>query len=124
MNWNYFESDEAYEAAEQYWKNLFFSLMHEGDTYDWVTPYYNNQLADGTRMRDGNPIFSAVSRSSGRSIRIVIESDLEYADLTYWVDQKNGKNELVVVCGWTLPQLSKAEEVLGSWLGGGKHGGF
>ncbi|MGG4092320.1 MULTISPECIES: hypothetical protein [Paenibacillus] len=40
MNWNYSESDEAYEAIERYWNRLFVKILGVHDADDWITPYY------------------------------------------------------------------------------------
>lgn len=121
MNWIYPASDEAFEAIEQYWKSLFINILNANDVNDWITPYYNNQLADGTWLRDGNPIFSAKSRTSGRSLRIVLEPFEEFAELRHWVDESDridAKMELVIVCAWTEQQVAKAEEIMAAWLCG------
>ncbi|GIO96922.1 hypothetical protein J14TS5_20080 [Paenibacillus lautus] len=116
MNWNYSASDEAYEAMERYWKRLFVNMLGVHDADDWITPYYKHQFADGTPMRDANPIFSAFSRTSGRSVRIILEPMEEFDELRHWVDENEGKKELVIVSASTELQVVKAGEILEAWL--------
>jgi len=56
------EDEQAYAQAEQHWKVLFDSMTEALGLTHYA--YMINAFADGTPIRDGNPIFTAYSSPS------------------------------------------------------------
>ena len=75
-----------------------------------------NILADGTREREGNPIFWALCEGIRRSVRIIQTSpDQDYLDLSAWLSTFGGDenntpfDELVIHCA---PSVEMEEFVI------------
>ncbi len=64
---------------------------------------------------DANPIFSAKSKSSNKSIKIIQELPDDFDGVESWIDT-NGKNEMVVICSLSRVNLKKVEEIIVSWI--------
>jgi hypothetical protein len=68
-----FLSDEiAYDQAERFWADLWARVLREaGEEGRWRSPWLNTTCVDGTRIRDGDPIFSAIRNDGARAVRVV-----------------------------------------------------
>ena len=101
---NFLKHDEEYEASVRFWINPWdrvdeFNRKSFGWTYPWVG-------TGSPLIKDGNPIFSAISPGLRRGVRIIqaepIDSEL---DIQVWLDRFGGDvtdptsvHELVIAC--------------------------
>jgi hypothetical protein len=73
---------------------------------------------------DGNPIFTALSRSLGRGVRIIQEEPGDgQVDLDWWLDYAFGDRddpeavrELVVACCPSRENVAQVERLLKEWI--------
>ncbi|PHN01669.1 hypothetical protein [Flavilitoribacter nigricans] len=81
---DFLENKREYNLAQAFWNRLLTSLLREyGYTY---TPYIN-QMQNGEKEYDGNPIFSAFIPEIERAIRIIqVSPDEEGDDISAWID--------------------------------------
>ena len=64
---------------------------------------------------DGNPIFSAKSKQTGRIIRI-IQTNCDEDVLEVWEDTFDGNEELVIYLTWSTKNVDKARSFIDDWL--------
>ncbi|WP_442789534.1 hypothetical protein [Paenibacillus sp. CAA11] len=107
--------EQAYSELENTFVSAFINLLMEGDQSDWVIPYYQTCFANGTRVRDANPIFSAKSISSGKSVRIILEPLESLEGVEHWLDA-NEKNELVLVCSLSKSHAETVRSLILEWV--------
>jgi hypothetical protein len=93
-----------------------------GQCDDWKSPWVNTTFADGSRCRDGNPIFSAVSSERRLGVRVIQQ---EFSDdpreLSFWTDtfgngDSHAVRELVVSCVLTQVTLNNVFDLLSQWI--------
>ena len=123
-----FLSDESqYHKASAYWAAVWERIdLPEKRALGWRTPWLNASFADGSPVRDGNPIFSAWSARERKAIRVIQHEPVTEAqeiDLRYWIDTFGGGagepgaiRELVIVCALTEAASRKAEALMGAWI--------
>ncbi|WP_244967860.1 hypothetical protein [Xenorhabdus budapestensis] len=111
---NYLNDEQIYCELEQYWNSLFFNMIN-GSGDEWIVPYYNTSYNNGLKFMDANPIFSAKSKITDKSIKIIQEPLEELDSIQYWVDS-NGKNELVIICSFSEKNLSDVKKLIKKWL--------
>ena len=100
-----FEQDrDVYLQATQFWRDLWDSLQPHSMA-DWQTPWFTTP-AEG--LQDGNPIFTAVSPSTRRGLRIIqFDRTEEQPPLRFWTNWFGGRaqpdavEELVIACTLT-----------------------
>ena len=84
------------------------------------------EFANGTPMRDGNPIFSAVSPTLRRAVRIIQhEPSSDELELEHWLDTFQGDepiSELVISCALSEQVQEKAAGLIRSWIAAGRVG--
>ncbi|WP_342418655.1 hypothetical protein [Paenibacillus sp. FSL H8-0168] len=108
-------NEQSYSELEEYWVHVFLNLLKEQDKEKWIIPYYNTSFSNGQKIMDMNPIFSAKSKTSHKSIRIIQEAVNEEDDVEYWIDT-NQKNELVMVCSLSKQHVQKVKEIIERWI--------
>lgn len=119
---DYLESNQTYIALEKFWINFFFSILASLnlEKSEWITPYYNTTFSNGEKFMDGNPIFSAKSAKTEKTIRIVQEEYLGHEEFSSWIDfsleDEEFKNELVIVCVLSEASLEKTKKEVTNWL--------
>ncbi|MBD1229460.1 hypothetical protein IQ211_17875 [Xenorhabdus griffiniae] len=111
---NYLNDEQVYCELEKYWDSLFLSIINDRRS-EWIIPYYNTHYSNGMKFMDANPIFSAKSKLTDKSIKIIQEPLEELDSVRYWVDS-NGKNELVVICSFSEENLSNVKRIINEWL--------
>ena len=81
---DFLENKRVYNLAQGAWKRLLNKVLKDfGYTY---TPYLN-ELQNGKKEYDGNPIFNAYIPEIKRAIRIIQVSPKEEGDdISAWVD--------------------------------------
>ena len=118
---DFLENKRAYNLAQASWNRLLSSLLREyGYTY---TPYIN-QMQNGEKEYDGNPIFSAFIPEIERAIRIIqVSPDEEGDDISAWIDDielgKKDKTkktkELVLDLKLSKEARMLAKDLIGKW---------
>lgn len=69
---NFLKNESDYRSAEKFWAELWVKvLVATGNLRRWNSPWLNTTCVDGTRLRDGNPIFSAIREDEGRAVTII-----------------------------------------------------
>lgn len=122
---DFLDSPSSYQKAEQYWKDLWIKINPLQRHIDkWVEPWmYTNSES----IKDGNPIFSAVSRKLHRGVRIIqFPSEDNCEDLYYWFDTFGGGlkdaesiHELVIACILSNKTSEIVVELVKSWMTNG-----
>jgi hypothetical protein len=119
---DFLKDARRYRQAERYWRGLWDQLVSElGVTEQWRTPWL------GAPLRDGDPMFSAVSPALRRGVHIIQhEPTVEGLELEAWVDRfgEQGKDEvieqLVISCALSEEAAARAGQLMRSWIRSGK----
>ena len=119
-----FLNDPAqYEASERYWLDLWNEVVASTGMVDgWKTIW----LGTGSpSIKDGNPIFSAVSPALKRGILVVQQEPLDPGlDFQYWLDTFGGPpeaeavDELVISCVLSVEAARLARSAMIDWVSG------
>jgi hypothetical protein len=124
---NFLLNPAEYAQAEALWvKRWKERREYARDRDEWKAPWLSTAFANGTPFGDGNPIFSAVSPSRLRGIRVIqLEPSADSRDLCFWLDvfDKDGPekiDELVISCVLTSETLSDAMDMMSQWMDEGK----
>jgi hypothetical protein len=115
---DFLENKSSYLLLEQYWIDLFNSILSErhDSLEEWIIPYYNTVYKNGEKFMDGNPIFSAKSKSTNKIIRIIQKIyDDEYT-LNYWVERD--KKEIVIVLVFCEENINRIKCIINDWIDG------
>jgi hypothetical protein len=124
-----FLADAAeYEAAQARWRGLWDRIIAtEKPEAEWKVPWFASKFADGTPMRDGNPIFSAVSPTLQRGVRILQhEPTSDQLELDYWLDtfgSDQAVSELVISCALSEQAEQRAADLIRPWIRSGRVSG-
>src|SRR6266851_4103413 len=124
-----FLADAAeYESAQARWRQLWDKLIAtEKLEAEWKVPWFASEFVHGTPMRDGNPIFSAVSPTLRRGVRILQhEPTTDQLELDYWLDTFGSDEpiyELVISCALSDQAEQRAADLIRSWITLGSLGG-
>jgi hypothetical protein len=103
---NFLEDTEIYAEAESFWTNYIHEILAENAS-DWQPNFYTTFYRNGTKMRDGNPIFSTVNRKEHKIIRVIqhdykkarMGQNIEANLIGIWVqDSLDAYKELVINC--------------------------
>lgn len=121
---HFLESRTDYHRARHFWRSLTAGmLVVEGLNPDEWTEAYTWHFADGTEMRDGNPIYSLQDSTGVKRIRIIQQdpNDDDSIDMRAWVDEnlideRTPKSELVVMCKLNVTNLEKTITLIRRWL--------
>ena len=119
-----FLNDPAqYEQAESIWQHRWESLIHQlGQSAIWQSPWINTKANDGTLLRDGNPIFSAVSPSRRLGVRVIqMEPADDPCEWSAWTDtfakgDPEEIKELVIDCVLSDESLRQAFDLMRMWI--------
>jgi len=116
---DFLENKRVYNLAQGAWKRLLNKVLKDfGYTY---TPYLN-ELQNGKKEYDGNPIFNAYIPEIKRAIRIIQVSPKEEGDdISAWVDdialsQSKHTKELVLDLKLSKKVKKIAEKLIGEWI--------
>jgi hypothetical protein len=119
-----------YTQAQNHWNDVWSALISRlGQRFKWETPWLNTTFADGTPCQDGNPIFSAVSKSRKLGVRVIQLSPPSTTpsgpppgdELSVWTDTFDDPRfgmitELVLACVLTERTVSEAVDLLDQWV--------
>lgn len=116
---DFLENKRTYNLAQGAWKRLLNKVLKDsGYTH---SPYLN-ELQNGKKEYDGNPIFNAYIPEIKRAIRIIQVSPKEEGDdISAWVDdielQKTiNTKELVLDLKLSKKAKKLAEKLIGEWI--------
>jgi hypothetical protein len=112
-----------YAQTIAFWRELWESINPELRA-DWVTPWL---ASVPEALQDGNPIFSAISRSQHRALRII---QLDPADngepLQSWIDwfgqmsDAEAVHEFVIACTLSQDVVPVIKGMIESWVARGR----
>lgn len=120
----HFLSDpREYEQAESLWRERWDDLLRRvGQERLWEAPWAKTCFVNGTAVRDGNPIFSAVSPRRKLALRVIQLEPLDNPrEFSVWTDtfaegSPESVKELVISCVVTAETLSEAVELMRQWI--------
>jgi len=129
LNKTFLVDAAEYEAAQARWHQLWDRLTTAAHVQaEWHVPWFTPEFVNGTPMRDGNPIFSAVSPNQRRGVRIIQhEPTAGQLELDYWLDtfaSEEPVSELVISCALSAEAEQKVSELLHAWITTGCVAGY
>ncbi len=120
----FLEDHDHYEQSEQYWRTLWSEVVSEvGGGNKWQTPWMGT---GAPHIKDGNPIFSAISPVLRRGVRVIqLEPYGSGLDFQFWfedtepnpLDSENVR-ELVIACVLSDLAGACARKYLEPWVAG------
>lgn len=119
---DFLKNTQQYQHAERYWEDLWERLVAQtGAAEKWEHPWL------GAPLRDGDPIFSAVSSTLGRGVHVIQhEPTSDGLELVWWLDKFGEEGidpmieQLVISCALSQEAAAKAYELIWSWVTRGK----
>ncbi|REJ98519.1 MAG: hypothetical protein DWQ35_00515 [Planctomycetota bacterium] len=120
----FLDDAEEYHNAEVFWDDAFRQIV---DRYskirDWQ-PWLTTCFADGTPFADGNPIYSLISTSTGKGVRVIQlppeSSDVQITAFRKTFGGKRGESdtveELVIHCELSEESAVIAKRLLIEWV--------
>jgi hypothetical protein len=121
---NFLDDPLQYQKSEEYWNEVWRDVVGTTSAFDdWQTPW----LGTGSpAIKDGNPIFSAISPAMRRGIRIVQQEPIDSGlDFQVWLDTFGGSptdpesiNELVIACVLSDAAIFHARMSMMTWVAG------
>lgn len=119
-----FLSDESeYARAEAFWAQQVWAKIPEGDRMlgGWRPNWFPPQPP-----KDGNPIFSAVSETQHKGVRVIqYEPAADALEFDFWLDSFGGEptapgaiRELVIACALSMESARKARDLMSTWVSG------
>ena len=114
---DFLENMNTYIALEQFWIQLFYSELNKQgiSSDDWIIPFYNTYFNNQEKEMDGNPIFSAKSKRTGKIIKIIQTND-DSNIVGTWNDKFDGNEEFVIFLTWSSENIEKTKFFIGNWL--------
>ncbi|MGE4195959.1 MAG: hypothetical protein AB7G11_02390 [Phycisphaerales bacterium] len=119
---DFLTNEHAYRQSEKAWRAVWDRVDPVARQRDgWRAPRLGTGHPD---ILDGNPIFSAVSDSRRRGVRVIQrEPDPKDSDLVYWISAFSGEEsdpkgitELVIDCALSDEALNEAVSMLDTWV--------
>ena len=109
----YLNDTECYIALEKNLNTFFRKSLVDVkiDSSGMIYPFYATRYSNGQPFLDGNPIFSVKDQLSGRSLRVILDEDIN--ELTTFQDKEGGK-ELVIVA--SIKSLAAIKRKITEWL--------
>jgi len=122
----FLEDHRVYHAARAFWFRQIKQMLPNQDS---LVSYLSERFENGKLFYDGNPIFNAINRRTGKAVRIVQESPREFEKFYASFNSEslhqieiNGRQqfilEKVIVLTLTRESLEKSKEELRGWLRG------
>lgn len=120
----FLEDTEHYEQSERYWARLWTEVVSEaGGWHTWLTPWVST---GAPHIKDGNPIFSAISPDLRRGVRIIqLEPHEPGLDFQIWFENTEDDplhpaniQEMVIACVLSDLAAAHARNVLEPWMDG------
>ena len=111
-----------YANAEAYWAKLWSETPElQRRVGDWKANWFEPQS-----LKDGNPIFSAISPTDHKAIRVIqYPPTIDGVEFDFWIDTYGGTatdpraiRELVIACALSPEAAQLAKRVMSSWMAG------
>ena len=120
---NFLHDINEYRASEDFWRGRWEQNLDSGLRSGWSYPWISTGSPD---CLDGNPIFSAVSPSLRRGIRVIQhEPTSRRVELCAWPDYVGGSlydpdaiQELVISCALSDAAVDLAMLLIQPWVRG------
>jgi hypothetical protein len=119
---DFLKDKRTYSQLEGYWRNLWSQvLFRTNQEQEWTNPWLNTSCVDGSRLMDGDPIFSAWCPERRLGVRIVqyeprsSDMDLNVAMTTFDPDYANIK-VLEVFCALSKEAARTIQAILISFV--------
>lgn len=119
---NFLEDPQDYRSSEEFWKRLWKDMSQTArERYEWRQPWFDPLPWD---VSQGSPIFSAVSDTLKRGVRI-LQSPPTGKGLEFFVytDRFGGSifdpdsiQELVISCALSQPAADLASSIISKWV--------
>lgn len=120
---DFLKSAQEYDRAAALWKQRFDEIVRGlGQSWLWQTDWIETRSGNGTELRDGNPIFSAICPERRLGIRIVqLEPEADPLEFDFWMDffaqgEAEEVKELVLSCVLSLETLNIATDLMRQWI--------
>jgi hypothetical protein len=122
---NFLEDEAEYQAAESYWKVLWSETPSQTVWKGWSEPWLITSFLNGKKFLDGDPIFSAISKTDRLAVRVIQhEPTSEDLDIDFWIDSFDtgdlAVDVLVINCALSDASAQYSAYLLRSWLLTGK----
>ena len=119
---NFLTNEAEYLQAEAFWASVWADIPElDRRRGGWRCGWFERQS-----LKDANPIFTAISDSQHRAIRVIqYEPTCAHAELDYWfdtfdgeADEPNSVRELVIACALSDDTAQMARTLMSSWVQG------
>lgn len=124
---NFLTDAREYEQSEAFWSDRWSDLLGRVPRpAAWQTPWLNTAFANGSPIRDGNPIFSAIDPGRRLCVRVIQLDPTEVDDgVRSWTDtfaagEPDAVSELVISCVLTPGNADQALVLMEEWITGGR----
>ena len=122
---DFLENPETYDKAQSFWRSLCQQVLVKYDQAAAWEPMAQETLADGTYVRDGNPIYSLISHQQLKSV-VIIQQDPKIHlkwEMAAWVNKfgdefsKPGPiDEFVFTCNLTQKSATTFGKLFETWI--------
>lgn len=119
---NFLADQSEYAEAQRFWSDLWAEIPEENRRRGaWRGGWFPPQV-----LKDGNPIFTAVSESQHKAIRVIqYEPTCQEPEIDFWFDSFGGDltepqaiRELVIACALSTDTGQTARKLMSSWISG------
>src|ERR1043165_437284 len=118
----FLEDPNEYALAERLWQRRWSELVgYTPEGRSWQSSWLTTTFADGTPIRDGNPIFSALSADRRLGIRVIQLEPSSEPEFSFWIDkfaagEPEEASELVITCVLSDEALLKTLDLFRQWI--------
>jgi hypothetical protein len=119
---NFLRDPKQYDAAENLWQKRWNELVHHlREENVWRAPWLTATFVNGSKMRDANPIFSAICPERRLAVSIIQIEPSKEPSLRLWTetfakDEPEEVNVLTIVCVLDERTLSDVIDALHQWI--------
>jgi hypothetical protein len=119
---NFLRDEQEYAQAELFWRSLWDKVMRlAGQAQEWQVPWLQTTFSDGTPIRDGDPMFSAVCQGRRLAVHAIQnesqDGEEEFdAYVTVFDPEAQGIRVLVISCVLSEESASRIKDLLSSWV--------
>lgn len=120
----FLENQDDYEKSQEHWKKLWDEVISlSSKRSSWRTPWMGT---GGDHIKDGNPIFCAISQQLRRAVRIIqLEPCEPGLDFQVWLNETEddpwdpeNSQEMVIACVLSDVAGVYARTFLEAWVNG------
>ena len=119
---DFLTNSDVYKQAQSYWEQVWNDLPEfDRQAHGWRTNWFASRAPF-----DGNPIFTALSDTEQKGIRIIQYLPTQPTpEIDFWLDTFGGPitnpravRELVISCSLSLETENVARKLMGAWVNG------